>query len=83
MITEDALEGVLTADGLDFALVGVADVHDGRVAIYDTDKVIELLMTRDGMDHDEAVEFFDFNIAGAYVGPGTPIFMDFLAREDG
>lgn len=72
-------DGVLMADGLDFALVGFADTPTGhRVAIYDNDRVIELLMTRDGMDYEEAAEFLDFNIAGAYMGPGTPIFMDTL-----
>jgi hypothetical protein len=33
------------------------------------------------MDYDEAVEFFDFNIAAAYVGPGTPIFMEPVREE--
>jgi hypothetical protein len=32
-------------------------------------------MQRDGMTHEEAIEFFDFNIAGAYVGEYTPIYM--------
>ena len=30
----------------------------------------------DGMVWDEAVEFFDFNIAGAWVGDNTPVIMD-------
>ena len=29
-----------------------------------------------GMDLDEAKEFFDFNVAGAWVGEGTPIWME-------
>jgi hypothetical protein len=32
-------------------------------------------MERDGMERDEAEEFFDFNIEGAYVGPETPVFI--------
>jgi hypothetical protein len=30
---------------------------------------------RDGMDSEEAREFIEFNIEGAYVGPGTPILV--------
>jgi hypothetical protein len=45
------------------------------VVCYDQQKVIEALM-RSGMDEDEAAEFFDFNIACAYVGPRTPMFLE-------
>ena len=39
------------------------------------DRVIEILMDRDGMSNDEAIEFFTFNIEGAWVGELTPIWM--------
>lgn len=38
--------------------------------VYDREKCIAILM-----DRDEANEFFDFNVAGAYVGVGTPVFL--------
>jgi len=38
-------------------------------------EVIGILMDRDGMSEDDAVEFFDFNVLGAYVGERTPIFV--------
>ena len=62
----------LLADGLDDALAGYDT--QGR-AIYFVDKIIGTLMERDGMTYEEAYEFFDFNIAGAYVGEYTPIYM--------
>jgi hypothetical protein len=40
---------------------------------YDQDKVIEILM-RD-MSEEEAIEYFEFNIAGAWVGESTPFFL--------
>ena len=46
------------------------------IAIYSTEKTIEVYMNRDGMSHEEAVEFFEFNTKGAYLGPNTPIFID-------
>ena len=28
------------------------------------------------MDYEEATEYFDFNVAGAYMGDSTPVFLD-------
>ena len=67
----------ILADGLDGALVGIAEVHGRHLAIYDTHAVVQILHERDGMDLDEAEEFFWFNVVGAYVGPNTPIFHAF------
>ena len=78
--TRDALAEVdpdmLFADGFDDALVGYAELF-GRppLAVYDRAKCIDILMTRDGMDYDGAVEFFEFNTLGAWVGEHTPIFL--------
>ena len=66
---------LLLADGLDDALIGVAQQFSHYVAVYDTSKVIEILMERDGMTFTEALEHFDFNIVGAHVGESTPVFM--------
>jgi hypothetical protein len=77
-------DNVVLADGLDDAFVGVGNAFGGTpCAIYDKDKVIGILMTRDGMTVDEAWEFFEFNIAGAYVGEATPIFMSVMERPTG
>lgn len=29
---------------------------------------------KDGMSHEEAIEFFYFNVIGAWIGEGTPCF---------
>jgi hypothetical protein len=39
-------------------------------------------MSRDGMDREEAMDFFSFNVSGAYVGKGTPIFMWKMSLEE-
>jgi len=33
-------------------------------------------MDRDCMTYDEAIEFFDFNIAGLYAGERTPMILE-------
>ncbi len=60
------------SDGFDNAIYGYST--DGRV-IYSAYEIIGTLMNRDGMTEEEATEFFDFNIAGAYYGEYTPIYM--------
>jgi hypothetical protein len=66
---------LLKADGLDDAIIGVVQRMGIQAICYDEDKVLEILMERDGMTLIEAMEYFDFNIAGAWVGESTPFFL--------
>ena len=69
-------DGILLADGFNDALIGNGHrCGQPDIAVYDQAKCIELLMTRDGMTDEEAVEFFEFNVVGAWVGEQTPIFV--------
>jgi hypothetical protein len=70
-------EDIILADGLEDAFMGVAQQFTQTHAVYDKEKVIDILIERDGMTEQEAEEFFDFNILGAYVGESTPAFLFF------
>lgn len=59
----------------DQALIGITDV-DGFVAVYDEDRVIELLRQKNGWNEDDARDYYDFNINTG--GTGTPVFVDRL-----
>lgn len=61
----------LFADGHDHAIMGYST--KGNV-IYSANQIIDGLIN-DGMTEEEAVEFFGFNIEGAYVGEYTPIYI--------
>ncbi len=64
----------LDGDGFDDAIIGTAERFGmPPVAAYDYEKVIQALM-RD-MDRDQAEEYFNFNIVGAWVGEHTPVFV--------
>jgi hypothetical protein len=77
----DDAETMLFADGFDDAIIGFGNKYGDKLcAIYDADKVIDILM-KEGMDYAEALEHFDFNIAGAYVGEQTPIFIHKIERQ--
>ncbi len=73
-------EEALLADGFEDALVGYGRRFNYPVAIYDYDKCLEVMVERDGMTEEEAIEFFDFNVGGAYVGENTPVFL--MLRND-
>lgn len=69
---------MLIAEGYDKAIIGVVEEVWGvpdRI-VYDTEKILEILQERDGMTHEGAREFFDFNIVGSYMGEDTPLFVD-------
>jgi hypothetical protein len=67
-------ETILLADGLESAFMGVGRQFTHPIAVYSYKKVIKNLM-RQGMDREEAVEYFDYNIGGAFVGDQTPVFL--------
>ena len=56
------------------AFLGVTDDDPPR-AVYSEEKVLDVLVKRDGMTYEEAIEFFDFNIRGSYLGEQTPIYI--------
>jgi hypothetical protein len=66
-------------DGFDEALIGRAEPWDtsgSRPArlVYDGLKIVDALVAQ-GMSEDEAVEYIEFNMESAYVGPHTPIIV--------
>jgi hypothetical protein len=74
-LAEENSEALL-ADDLDEALVGIGRrCGQPALAVYDCERIIDLLVTRDSMTRDEAAEFMEFNITGAWVGENTPIFL--------
>lgn len=64
----------LVADGFDAAIVGVTCSME-PIAIYDHDECVRILIERDKMSEEDALEHMSFNVTGAYVGKRTPIFI--------
>ena len=74
---------MLKADGYNDAIMGIVQrCGQESVILYDTDKILGILVYQDGMTYDEAVEFFVFNILGAWVGDQTPAFFSKASLED-
>ena len=70
-------ENILYAEGFEAALLGIARSCGAQPkACYDYDKCIEILISRDKMSREDAIDFFEFNVVGAYVGEYTPAFLE-------
>ena len=66
---------ITLAEGFDEALMGVAQIFNKYIAIYNREACIDILITRDNLTSDEAEEYFEFNVIGSYVGENTPGFL--------
>ena len=85
----ETLDGAITYDGCDSALVGTAKVIREKqwveIAIYSYERLVEhfkneyLSDTENPITEDEAetdaLEWVDFNIAGGYLGNRTPMII--------
>ena len=77
----DVMDTLLLADGLDDALVGLAPrggTTSQPVAVYDLRRVLVVLVEQHDMSYEQALEYAEFNILGAWGGEETPIFMTTL-----
>ena len=75
---------MLKADGFDKAIIG--QTYDMVVSeerlIYSVEKCVEILVERDGMTSEEAIEYMDFNVLRAYIGKDQPVFLREEYEED-
>jgi hypothetical protein len=67
-------DDILLADGLDDAIIGF-EPNMWKV-VYSRSKCMNVLIERDGMDEEEALEFLEYNTFNAYFGEKTPIWVD-------
>lgn len=82
LIAEQFGGGILFADGFDEAFVGIAHKANGKsVACYDMSKCLSILQSRDGMSLQDAMEFFEYNVLGAYMGDQTPCFLERVSES--
>jgi hypothetical protein len=80
---------MLKIDGHDDAIIGTAmvwkDLSHVNVLVYDAEAIRATLMLQDGMTSEEAREYIEYNIEGAYMGPDTPVIVwtqDLWDKED-
>ena len=76
---EEEFQEILFAEGYDEAILGVARQFDKMFVLYDYRKVMEIIQ-RD-IPADEAQEYFEENMLGAWMGEATPAYLINKARD--
>lgn len=73
---DEIAEGAIILTGLDDAIIGITEEFSSKVRIlYSKNKIIDILMKRDEMSLEEALEYYDYNILGLYGGEQNPVFL--------
>jgi len=74
----------LIADGFNKAIIGIGSrINMEDIVCYDYDKCVDILVEDQHMSYDEALEWMDYNVCGAWMGDKTPIFIRCDATLDG
>jgi hypothetical protein len=72
----------LWPDGFDDAFIGLARrCGQPPIAAFSMASALLVLKAR-GMTSEEAHEFFEFNVVGSWMGPGTPIWVDDVDEDE-
>ena len=79
----DYSDKILLADGFDDAFIGIGENSEGNpVAVYSVDKCLDILAKQFKDEEDavgDAIDYFEFNVKGCYVGEFTPMFVNTLS----
>ena len=69
-------EGAMKIDGFDDCICGIVERFGmDSVLLYDRNSMIEKMISQDGMEYEEAIEFFEYNTIGAYISDDQPIYL--------
>lgn len=67
---------LLQADGFEDALLGLGRKKGSEDSlVYSYEKCVDVLIEKQGMSYEDAIEWMEYNVVDAYVGPTTPIFV--------
>ena len=73
MLMEFAEESIVL-DGFDDCIIGISEEFgNGSRIVYSKTKMLQKLMV--GIDYEEALDFYYYNILGGYFGEQNPIFL--------
>ena len=70
-------DDVQLADGFEDAFIGIGDKFGVLSAVYDKQKCLQILQK--DMSGEEAIEYFEYNILGSWVGDNTPTFLEYIS----
>ena len=72
---DELCEDCLTLPGHDNAIIGIVSQTISKHVLYHVPTILENLVN-EGMEWEEALEHFDYNIRGSSQGDSYPMFLD-------
>jgi hypothetical protein len=73
-ILDELAEGSIILEGFDDCIIGISEEFgNGPRIVYSKNKIIQKLMV--GIDYEEALDYYYYNILGGYFGEQNPIFL--------
>lgn len=73
-VINELAEGAVILEGFDDCIIGISEEFgNGPRIVYSKNKIIQKLMV--GIDYEEALDFYYYNILGGYFGEQNPIFL--------
>lgn len=74
-------EGAVVFDGLEDALIGYGSSHGNLpVAVYSERKIL-IALQEQGMNEEDSVDFYCYNIQCLHAGPQTPVILSHVIGE--
>ena len=67
---------ILLSEEFDSSIIGIQYKDDFVLTVYSELKVLDCLMENMDCDRTSALEYFEYNIENAYLGAGSPVFID-------
>ena len=71
---------ILLANDFEDAFMGLGRQGNNNLAVYDYEKCVLILMKKEDWTEEEAIEWMEYNVVGAWVGEQTPIFVETTVR---
>ena len=73
-VINESAEGAVILEGFDDCIIGISEEFGNEPRIvYSKNKIIQKLMV--GIDYEEALDYYYYNILGGYFGEQNPIFL--------
>ena len=76
IVSYETDEEIMLMDGFEDAFIGFSRrCGQPTLATYSWKEMIRVLVESEGMDEEEAVEYIEYNCAGAWMGELTPVIL--------
>jgi hypothetical protein len=75
MKKDDDDDRPLVLTDFDECIIGVACNNGKRAVVYSINRMVDYMITKDGLTYEEATDYLSYNTLGTWSGDGTPVYI--------